>query len=387
MAEITLIKKIPFRLYLKKDGTWQGYCRLSKKHFHRKTKESLLVMLNQEADRLRGDTLGQTFMSALEWQEYNAALTTLSPFKASLSDAVNFFASQQKKIANPLTVAAAIDGFQKAKINASRQYKAFIRQNLGKLSNEFGDGQMAESAEVMVGWLRKNKFNGRGFNNLRGLLITFWRWCQKEGITERDATTPFDRVDLKKETNEEITVLSPLQLHWLLHGLGDDVLTWVRLGAFYGLRAAEIERLEGHDVDLAHGVIEVAADKAKTGQRRLAPINKLDHSWLSELAHKNKLTGYLPQRRLRLVLRKRWEICGPMPLASWPKNVLRHSWISYKLAETGNVDQVASWAGTSREKIFKNYRALRTLDGLPVTQDLAGEWFGVDTSAWQNHSA
>jgi hypothetical protein len=64
-------------------------------------------------------------------------------------------------------------------------------------------------------------------------------------------------------------------------------------------------------------------------------------------------------------------------LKKWHKNVLRHSWISYKLADTGDAAQVASWAGTSREKIFKNYRALRTLDGLPVTQELAGSGLGL----------
>ena len=54
----------------------------------------------------------------------------------------------------------------------------------------------------------------------------------------------------------------------------------------------------------------------------------------------------------------------------WPQNVLRHSFISYRLALIKNVQQVALEAGNSPAIIFKHYREL-------TTEDQAQEWFGI----------
>ncbi|MGH7943077.1 MAG: zonular occludens toxin domain-containing protein, partial [Limisphaerales bacterium] len=51
-------------------------------------------------------------------------------------------------------------------------------------------------------------------------------------------------------------------------------------GAFAGLRHAEIDRLEWHEIDLEDGFIEVKAIKSKTGERRLVPIHDNLKEWL-----------------------------------------------------------------------------------------------------------
>lgn len=54
----------------------------------------------------------------------------------------------------------------------------------------------------------------------------------------------------------------------------------------------------------------------------------------------------------------------------WPRNVLRHSFISYRVAQIQDVNRVALEAGNSPAIIFKNYREL-------VTEEAADEWFGI----------
>ncbi|MDP7309455.1 MAG: hypothetical protein QF405_17560, partial [Roseibacillus sp.] len=54
----------------------------------------------------------------------------------------------------------------------------------------------------------------------------------------------------------------------------------------------------------------------------------------------------------------------------WPRNVLRHSFISYRVAQIQDVNQVALEAGNSPNIIFKHYREL-------VTEETAGEWFSI----------
>ncbi len=63
----------------------------------------------------------------------------------------------------------------------------------------------------------------------------------------------------------------------------------------------------------------------------------------------------------------------------WPHNVLRHSFISYRVALIQNANQVALEAGNSTSIIFKHYREL-------ATEDLADQWFGIlpKDGQWEN---
>jgi len=54
----------------------------------------------------------------------------------------------------------------------------------------------------------------------------------------------------------------------------------------------------------------------------------------------------------------------------WPHNVLRHSYISYRIAKIKNAQEVALEAGNSPTIIFKHYREL-------ATEEQADEWFGI----------
>ena len=54
----------------------------------------------------------------------------------------------------------------------------------------------------------------------------------------------------------------------------------------------------------------------------------------------------------------------------WKHNALRHSFISYRVAQTQNVAQVALEAGNSPRLVFSNYREL-------VRPADAAKWFGL----------
>ena len=57
-----------------------------------------------------------------------------------------------------------------------------------------------------------------------------------------------------------------------------------------------------------------------------------------------------------------------------PDNAFRHSYITYRVAATGNIDETSLEAGTSREKIFKHYREL-------VGKDEGLDWFALTRKA------
>ncbi len=54
----------------------------------------------------------------------------------------------------------------------------------------------------------------------------------------------------------------------------------------------------------------------------------------------------------------------------WKHNGLRHSYISYRVAETKNVHQTSLEAGNSPQMIFKHYRQL-------VSDAAAKDWFSI----------
>jgi hypothetical protein len=65
--------------------------------------------------------------------------------------------------------------------------------------------------------------------------------------------------------------------------------------------------------------------------------------------------------------------------SDWPCNVLRHSFISYRITLVKSADQVALEAGNSPSILFKHYREL-------TIEELAAKWFGIlpKEGQWEN---
>jgi hypothetical protein len=61
----------------------------------------------------------------------------------------------------------------------------------------------------------------------------------------------------------------------------------------------------------------------------------------------------------------------------WKQNALRHSFITYRLAEIQDVNRVALEAGNSPQMIFRHYREL-------ATPQQARTWFAITPEAAPN---
>ena len=132
-----------------------------------------------------------------------------------------------------------------------------------------------------------------------------------------------------------------------------DVVPMLAIGAFAGLRDAEIKRLEWCEIDLVRGFIEVKGSKAKSARRRIVEIQANLASWLRPYA---QMTGAVvpPGARKKLDLIRK--VAG---LARWPKNGLRHSFASYRLAAIHDAPRVASELGhASPQMLYSTYREL-----------------------------
>ena len=148
-------------------------------------------------------------------------------------------------------------------------------------------------------------------------------------------------------------ILTPSQAAFLLEESKDsDLLAFHAIGLFAGLRAAEIKALDWRDVDLAGGFIDVGAKISKTRSRRLVPIVHNLLAWLQPIA---RASGRIVGPNLR----KRHEAARRRAgIKDWPDNAMRHSYVSNRLAATGNSAQVALESGHDQAILFRHYREL-----------------------------
>jgi integrase len=174
---------------------------------------------------------------------------------------------------------------------------------------------------------------------------------------------------IKVPNGGSITIFSPDEIANLLAAASPDFLPVIALGAFAGLRTAEIERLEWRDIDLSGGFIHINADAAKTASRRLVPIQTNLSAWLATYA---KRTGKVWQGTTNALRDARAATVKASGVA-WKSNACRHSYISYRLAEIQDAAKVALEAGNSPNVVFKHYRELvKPADAL--------KWFAVSPS-------
>jgi integrase len=136
-----------------------------------------------------------------------------------------------------------------------------------------------------------------------------------------------------------------------------DVLAFIAIGAFAGLRVAELGRLSWDDIDLEGGFIHVGAKKAKSARRRLVKIEPNLRRWLESTVRSRDAVIPL---NLRVRLHDARKAAG---LKRWPFNGLRHSYASYHLAHFKDAARLALEMGhTDTSMIFGHYRELVRTD-------------------------
>src|SRR5262249_28055722 len=158
-----------------------------------------------------------------------------------------------------------------------------------------------------------------------------------------------------KEADGTIGILSVTQAARLLEASG-ELLPYVAIGLFAGLRSSEIERLDWSDINFESDLIKVEAMKGtrkNTRRRRFVRIQENLHEWLQPC---RELRGHVaPQGNFRELFDAAREAAG---ITKWPTNALRHSFGSYHLAHFNDVNALALEMGNSPEMIFAHYREL-----------------------------
>ena len=255
------------------------------------------------------------------------------------------------------------------KRKASACYVDDLRTRLTVFERSFPNVRVDSiTGEDVQGYLDKLDAAPRTVKNVRNNVNALFKFAESRGYIGRgeNPVAKTQKVEVRNN-GEPITIYSPEEIVRLLNATPDWFKPVIAIQAFAGLRSAEVMRLDWRDVKLARGHIEISAQNAKTAQRRLAPITPNLAQWLATHANsKGKIFGQKSRAYFH-------EVQADISTASkvpWKKNALRHSFISYRVADIEDVAKVALEAGNSPAMIFSNYREL-------VTPDEAKAWFAI----------
>jgi integrase len=289
-----------------------------------------------------------------------ACCALLAPYNASLIDAVRFFVAHKDAAQRSCTVQATIDEYLKLQQRNQRSARHVddLKYRLRTFKDSFGPKLMsALSVHELEEWLHGLGLSPKSTNNYHSAVSSLFSFALKRGYA---GANPLRAIDKMRIPAKPPGILSPLQCQKLLNAAGNRVLPLIALGAFCGVRNAEILRLSWSDIDMARGFVHVAAEQAKGARRRLVEMSENLKQWL--LPYANRVGKLWSWSHVEYYLELKAARAGA-GIKQWPSNALRHSFASYHLAFHQNAAALALQMGhTSQAMIFSNYREVVTPD-------------------------
>jgi integrase len=270
----------------------------------------------------------------------------------SLTDATRFFLAHLKAQENSISVSEAMERLiaSRQKSGRSERYCHDLRLRLKRFATDFqGTTVGTITARQLDEWLGNLPVAPGTRNTFRRDLRTLFSYCEKHGYCRTNEAKKTERA---KDVDKPAGILTVQQTIALLNACDDDILPYVAVSLFAGLRAAEVQKLDWSEIDLDSGHIEVAAAKSKTSRRRLVPISDSLAAWLRPIA---RLRGAVTPERLRM----RFDaVKAGARLQKWPPHAMRHSYGSYRLAQCHDAARVSLEMGNSPQMVFAHYREL-----------------------------
>jgi len=339
--------------------TWPKIGNGRNRRFFKDRREAETFLQSKRIEHENYGTAGTSF-NERQRAEYLECSESLKPFNATIRDAVNFYLPHLHATKRTCTAVELVDELLKIKEadGASERYLSDLRSRLTQFAECFNGKPVAEiTAPEVDEWLRSlsDKETGKRLaaitrNNFRRVLIVAFNFARERGYS---AGNPAEKSARAKVIESAIGILTVEETALLLESAAPELVPYIAIGAFAGLRRAELERLDWREVDLQGGLIEVTAKKAKSARRRFVRIQSNLAKWFQPYA---QLSGNVTPPKYRELLDAAREAAG---IEQWPHNALRHSFASYHLAHFNDAAALALELGhTNSNLVFQHYRQL-----------------------------
>ena len=282
-----------------------------------------------------------------------------------LSTVVGDYRRHFKPLTRRATLREVVDELLAARQQdgASRSYVSQLKTVLTRFADAFPGEILDLASSDVAAWLRGLDVSAGSRNSMLLCVKVLFSFARERNYLPAERMTAAEQIKKVKVKNDDVSVFTPKEMAKILHAAPPHLVPILAIGAFSGIRMAELNRLDWSAVDLERGHIELRAGQAKTASRRIIPISDNLRAWIEPLPRKGKVVAMETLHREVTALARAMGV-------EWPRNVLRHSFISYRIAKVKSADQVALEAGNSPSIIFRHYREL-------TTEQQADEWFGI----------
>jgi integrase len=296
------------------------------------------------------------FPTAIRVMAQNA-VEALKPFPGkNIMDAVKHYVAHLKASEKSCTAIQLVKELLAAKKadGVSERHLGDLRYRLSVFANAFDGKPVATiTAPEIDDWLRSLPVSPLTRNNYRQRTALAFNFAMRRGYA---TSNPAEGAAKAKVVSEPPGILSVNEAARLLEAAAPNVLPYIAIGLFAGLRAAELERLDWSEIDFESDLIKVTAAKSKTAQRRFVKMQPNLREWL--LPHRKHKGNVRPQNRFefRRSFNQARKAAG---IKQWPDNALRHSFASYHMAHFNDAALTALQLGHRDSRVtIAHYREL-----------------------------
>jgi integrase len=305
------------------------------------------------------------------------------PFEKLIADSLSAIRADLERVAaSVVTVAEGVEEFLAYKATrVGDRHAADLKAHLKRFAADYGDRafQSVTTAELEK-WLSelRSRLHGNTVsdapllgplarNHHRTSLRTLFGYAAAKGRAWC-AHNPLIDLDPEKVKTGEPLAYAPEAAQRIMQAALDhkpELLPVLALGFFAGLRSSEAAGMDLGRLDFASDEFKLPPGR-KTGSRS-CPFLPSCKAWLEAQPRRQGPAWIIPPATIRsnktapsygldAAMRELFELAGVEKI----NNGARHSFISYRCAETRDVAQVADEAGNSVAMVKKHYRNITT---------------------------
>ena len=308
-------------------------------------------------------------------REVQIALSEL-PEGHSIIDAVREYSkSLKKKKKDPIVIKDAVDLYlEKSKqLNKRPRTIEDLRYRLNIFCSAFGDWKIDTIVSTdLQNWLNdQSRLSARSLRNFRNTVRTFLNWAKKQKYINENPATEVELPSIDWKPPVILTIKESKKLFEVAESEERyrELIPFLALSAFAGLRTAEINRLRWESINLKRKLVTIGVDQAK--KRRLRTVELLPNAiaWLKTC--QSRVGDVTPRNFYHRIAKLR----ADAGFGHWKgdkANALRHSFGSYDFALHEDSAKTASKLGhkADDDQLFDHYRSL-------VDKDQAKAYFNI----------